>query len=170
MYRGDRYDEIFQITDPGIYILDFSNWDADSRIGATLTIDDELRFSTSSAGVPRDLSSSMIYWNNFWGPDPETRPTAVQSNADFGITYADDLTDPFAAVSVGQEEFTVVLPRHHPLAKKQNLSLSDLKDLPLVSLPSDSRTRRLIDGAASSLGFSLKHVVTVSLFAQLLGQ
>jgi len=80
MYRGDRYDEIFQITDPGIYILDFSNWDADSRIGATLTIDDEVRFSTSSAGVPRDLNSSMIYWNNFWGPDPETRPTAVQSN------------------------------------------------------------------------------------------
>jgi DNA-binding transcriptional LysR family regulator len=89
--------------------------------------------------------------------------------ADFGITYADDLTDPFAAVSVGQEEFTVVLPRHHPLAKKQNLSLSDLKDLPLVSLPSDSRTRRLIDGAASSLGFSLKHAVTVSQFATMLG-
>jgi DNA-binding transcriptional LysR family regulator len=89
--------------------------------------------------------------------------------ADFGITYADDLTDPFAAVSVGQEEFTVVLPRRHPLAKKQSLSLSDLKDLPLVSLPSDSRTRRLIDGAASSLGFSLKHVVTVSQFATMLG-
>jgi len=89
--------------------------------------------------------------------------------ADFGITYADDLTDPFAAVSVGQEEFTVVLPRRHPLAKKQSLSLSDLKDLPLVSLPSDSRTRRLIDGAASSLGFSLKHAVTVSQFATMLG-
>jgi len=89
--------------------------------------------------------------------------------ADFGITYADDLTDPFAAVSVGQEEFTVVLPRRHPLAKKQSLSLSDLKDLPLVSLPSDSRTRRLIDGAASSLGLSLKHVVTVSQFATMLG-
>src|SRR5215469_2062192 len=89
--------------------------------------------------------------------------------ADFGITYADDLADPFAAVSVGHEEFTVVLPRRHPLAKKQSLSLSDLKDLPLVSLPSDSRTRRLIDGAASSLGFSLKHAVTVSQFATMLG-
>ena len=89
--------------------------------------------------------------------------------ADFGITYADDLTHPFAAVSLGREEFTVVLPRRHPLAKKQSLSLSDLKDLPLVSLPSDSRTRRLIDGAASSLGFSLKHAVTVSQFATMLG-
>jgi len=57
----------------------------------------------------------------------------------------------------------------HPLAKKQSLSLSDLKDLPLISLPIASRTRRLIDGAASSLGFSLKHVVTVSQFATMLG-
>jgi DNA-binding transcriptional LysR family regulator len=89
--------------------------------------------------------------------------------ADFGITYADDLPDTFAAVSLGQEEFTVVLPRRHPLAKKQSLSLSDLKDLPLVSLPSNARTRRVIDAAASSIGLSLKHVVTVSQFVTMLG-
>jgi DNA-binding transcriptional LysR family regulator len=89
--------------------------------------------------------------------------------ADFGITYADDLPDAFAAVSLGREEFTVVLPRRHPLAKRQSLSLSDLKDLPLVSLPSDSRTRRVVDGAASSIGLSLNHVVTVSQFATMLG-
>ena len=89
--------------------------------------------------------------------------------ADFGITYADDLPESFAAVSLGQVEFTVVLPRRHPLAKKQSLSLSDLKDIPLVSLPSDARTRRVIDGAASSIGLSLKHVVTVSQFVTMLG-
>lgn len=89
--------------------------------------------------------------------------------ADFGITYADDLPDPFAAVSVGREEFIVVLPRRHVLAKRRNLSLLDLRDVPLVSLPSDSRTRRVIDGAASSAGLSLNHVVTVSQFATMLG-
>jgi DNA-binding transcriptional LysR family regulator len=89
--------------------------------------------------------------------------------ADFGITYLDDLPDPFMSVPLGSEEFTVVLPRHHELAKKKSLSLRDLKDAPLVSLPSDSRTRRVIDSAASSIGLTLNHVVTVSQFATMLG-
>jgi DNA-binding transcriptional LysR family regulator len=72
--------------------------------------------------------------------------------ADFGITYLDDLPDPFQSTLLGKEEFTVVLPRDHILAKKKSLTLTDLKDAPLVSLPSDSRTRRVIDSAASSLG------------------
>lgn len=89
--------------------------------------------------------------------------------ADFGITYLDDLPDPFLSVRVGSEGFTVVLPKKHDLAGKKTLSLSDLKDVPLVSLPSDSRTRRVIDGAASSVGLTLNHVVTVSQFATMLG-
>ena len=62
-----------------------------------------------------------------------------------------------------------MLPRDHELAKRKSLTLSDLKDAPLVSLPSDSRTRRVIDSAASSLGLTLNHVVTVSQFATMLG-
>ena len=89
--------------------------------------------------------------------------------ADFGITYPDDLPDPFISAPLGKEEFTVVLPRNHELAKKKTLTLSDLKDAPLVSLPSDSRTRRVIDSAASSIGLTLNHVVTVSQFATMLG-
>jgi DNA-binding transcriptional LysR family regulator len=89
--------------------------------------------------------------------------------ADFGITYLDDLPDPFLSVRVGREDFTVVLPKSHELARKRSLSLSDLKGVPLVSLPSDSRTRRVIDGAASSMGLTLNHVVTVSQFATMLG-
>jgi DNA-binding transcriptional LysR family regulator len=89
--------------------------------------------------------------------------------ADFGITYLDDLPDPFMAVPLGKEEFTVVLPRQHELSKRKSLSLSDLKVEPLISLPSDSRTRRVIDSAAASIGLSLNHVVTVSQFATMLG-
>src|SRR5215211_5981638 len=47
--------------------------------------------------------------------------------ADFGITYLDDLPDPFVSLRVGSEEFTVVLPKTHDLARKKTLSLSDLK-------------------------------------------
>jgi DNA-binding transcriptional LysR family regulator len=89
--------------------------------------------------------------------------------ADFGITYLEDLPDPFLSVRVGREDFTVVVPKNHELARKKTLSLSDLKDVPLVSLPSDSRTRRVIDGAASSAGLTLNHVATVSQFATMLG-
>jgi DNA-binding transcriptional LysR family regulator len=89
--------------------------------------------------------------------------------ADFGITYLDDLPDPFLSTPLGKEDFTVVLPRDHELARKKSLTLLDLKDAPLVALPSDSRTRRVIDSAASSLGLTLNHVVTVSQFATMLG-
>jgi DNA-binding transcriptional LysR family regulator len=89
--------------------------------------------------------------------------------ADFGVTYLDELPEPFAAINVGKESFTVVLPSRHALAARKSLSLSDLKGMPLVSLPRDSRTRRVIDGAASSEGLTLNHVVTVSQFATMLG-
>lgn len=89
--------------------------------------------------------------------------------ADFGITYLDDLPDPFLSTPLGKEEFRVVLRRDHELAKRKTLSLSDLKEMPFVSLPRDSRTRRVIDTAASSLGLSLNYVVTVSQFATMLG-
>jgi DNA-binding transcriptional LysR family regulator len=89
--------------------------------------------------------------------------------ADFGITYLDDLPDPFVSVRVGSEAFTVVLLKTHDLARKKTLTLFDLKGAPMVSLPSDSRTRRVIDGAASSMGLTLNHVVTVSQFATMLG-
>jgi DNA-binding transcriptional LysR family regulator len=89
--------------------------------------------------------------------------------ADFGITYLDSLPDPFTSIPLGREDFMVVLPRNHKLTRKKNLSLSDLKGAPLVSLPGDSRTRRLIDGAASAIGLTLNHVVTVSQFVTMLG-
>jgi DNA-binding transcriptional LysR family regulator len=78
--------------------------------------------------------------------------------ADFGITYLDELP-----------EFTVVLPRSHRLAAKASVALVDLRDQPLVSLPGDSRTRRLIDSTAASARLDLKHVVVVSLFTTMLG-
>src|SRR5262245_37255567 len=62
--------------------------------------------------------------------------------ADFGITYLDDLPDPFVSTLLGREEFAVVLPRNHPLAAKASLALVELRGQPLVSLPVDSRTRR----------------------------
>lgn len=85
--------------------------------------------------------------------------------ADLGITYVDDLPDNVAAIKLGVEAFKVVLPREHPLARHRTLALSALDDVPLVSLPNDSRTRRIIDAAAAAAGITLRHAATVTQFA-----
>src|SRR5262249_14676956 len=88
--------------------------------------------------------------------------------ADFGITYVDQLPDGIAKVTLGREVFNAALPHAHPLARKPRLRLTDLADEALVSLPHESVTRRIIDGAASAKGFTLHHVVTVTQFATMM--
>jgi len=56
-----------------------------------------------------------------------------------------------------------LLRRGHPLARKRQIEFRALKDIALVSLPVRSRTRRLIDAAATAAGFTLRHAVTVGL-------
>jgi DNA-binding transcriptional LysR family regulator len=87
--------------------------------------------------------------------------------ADFGLGYVADMPGPFTTESFGAEAFSVVLPAKHRLASKKAIELNALKDATLVSLPADSRTRRIIDGAAATAGFSFRHAVTVNQFATL---
>jgi DNA-binding transcriptional LysR family regulator len=90
--------------------------------------------------------------------------------ADLGITYVDDVPEFVTATRISREVFDVILSRAHPLSKtgRKGIGLADLVEFPLVSLPSDSRTRRIIDAAASTAGFSLHHVVTVTQFATMM--
>lgn len=89
--------------------------------------------------------------------------------ADFGVGYVADMPEPFVTERLGAETFCVVLPARHRLARSKEIELRALKGSGLVSLPTDSRTRRLIDGAAATAGFSFRHVVTVNQFATLYG-
>jgi DNA-binding transcriptional LysR family regulator len=90
--------------------------------------------------------------------------------ADLGLTYVDDVPDFIEAKRVSREVFDVILPRTHPLAKtsKRVVALSDLVPFPFVSLPYDSRTRRIVDGAASTAGHTLQHAATVTQFATMM--
>jgi len=91
--------------------------------------------------------------------------------ADLGATYVDDVPDFVEAKRVSREVFDVILPRGHPLiriTKRSSVTLSELANFALVSLPHDSRTRRTIDGAASSAGLTLRHVATVTQFATMM--
>jgi DNA-binding transcriptional LysR family regulator len=91
--------------------------------------------------------------------------------ADLGATYVDDLPDFVEAKRVSREVFDVILPRSHPLiksARRSSVTLTELVNFPLVSLPHESRTRRIIDGAASTAGHTLQHVATVTQFATMM--
>ena len=87
--------------------------------------------------------------------------------ADFGLGYVADMPEPFTTESLGTEAFYVVLPLRHRLARAKQIELKALKDATLVSLSTDSRTRRIIDGAAATVGFTFRHAVTVNQFATL---
>jgi DNA-binding transcriptional LysR family regulator len=91
--------------------------------------------------------------------------------ADLGVTYVDDVPDFVEAKRVSREVFEVILPRNHPLiktSKRSSVALAELVGFPLVSLPYESRTRRIIDGAASTAGPTLQHVATVTQFATMM--
>lgn len=88
--------------------------------------------------------------------------------ADFGITYLDQIPAAFATSPLEEEQFVALVPAEHPFAARSSLRLADLADTPLVSLPRDSRTRRLLDAVASAQGFHLNHVATVTQFATML--
>jgi len=87
--------------------------------------------------------------------------------ADFGVGYVADMPQPFVTQRLGVETFYAVLPARHRLARVKEIELKALKGAVLVSLPTDSRTRRLIDGAAATAGFSFRHPITVNQFATL---
>ena len=91
--------------------------------------------------------------------------------ADLGATYVDSVPDFVEAKRVSREVFDVLLPRGHPLtkiAKQSRITLTELVNFPLVSLPHESRTRRTIDGADSSAGLTLRHVATVTQFTTMM--
>lgn len=85
--------------------------------------------------------------------------------ADLGITYLDEVPKEFATIQLGTEGFHVVMPRKHPLATKKEIRIDDIADFNHVSLPKESHTRKLLDGAASLAGLSLHHAITVHQFA-----
>ena len=91
--------------------------------------------------------------------------------ADLGVTYVDDVPDFVEAKRMSREVFDVILPRAHPLAKtarRSSVTLAELAGFPLVSLPYESRTRRIVDGAAAMAGYALQHVATVTQFATMM--
>lgn len=81
---------------------------------------------------------------------------------DFGLSYIDDLPSGVTAEHLGEEYFYIALPKAHPLAALADVALTDLVDVPLVGLPQNALTRRIIDGTAAMQNIFLTYSVTVT--------
>jgi DNA-binding transcriptional LysR family regulator len=93
----------------------------------------------------------------------DVRDDVRSGRGDFRIGNLGDLPDQFVTESLGVRELWVVLRNDHPLARMRQIEFSGLKDVALVSFRPGAESRRLIDAAATSAGFALRHVVTVGL-------
>jgi DNA-binding transcriptional LysR family regulator len=89
--------------------------------------------------------------------------------ADFGIGYVDDAPKSFITENLGIETFHVVLPRDSALARRKTVELGAIAGAALVSFPVESRTRRIVDGAAAAAGISLQYSMTANRLATLHG-
>ena len=93
----------------------------------------------------------------------------IRSGAsDLGITYIDDMPESVRAVKLGRENFYLAFPKNHRLAIQKGVTLLDLKDENLISMPWNSRTRLSFESAASAIGIRLRYVATVNQFGTML--
>lgn len=83
---------------------------------------------------------------------------------DFGIAISIDLDEDLVSTELCGTAFYVLFRRDHPFLHRKRLSLSDLRDESLVSLPASSNLRWILDGAAALEGFRLKHAITVNTY------
>jgi len=61
--------------------------------------------------------------------------------ADLGLTYIDDVPAQFSCIALSREAFHIVMPKAHPLAAKASVTIEQLHNHPLVSLPREAQTR-----------------------------
>ena len=89
--------------------------------------------------------------------------------ADFGIGYVEDAPRSFVTEDLGVDTFHLVMRRDNALAQRTRIGLPALADVPLVSFPAESRTRRVVDRAAATAGLSFRYVTTTNRLPTLRG-
>jgi len=88
---------------------------------------------------------------------------------DFGIGHPVDQAPGITTESVMEEVFFAVLRYDHFLAEREILQVSDLKGMPLISMPPESGLRRAIDVAAADAGVDPIHSVVTNQYGSLFG-
>jgi DNA-binding transcriptional LysR family regulator len=88
--------------------------------------------------------------------------------ADFAIGYVDEAAQAFEVEAIANERFHVVMPKSHALARRTRIPVEALRDITMVSFARESRSRRIIDGAAARRGFALRYAMTTNRLPTLL--
>ena len=91
--------------------------------------------------------------------------------AEFGIGYIDLVPENLKSELLRPEPLYVVVPSTHALAtlRRQRIRLEELRDEMLISPPSNTFIRRLVDDAAANLGVTLNYGLIVERLASLIG-
>jgi len=87
--------------------------------------------------------------------------------ADFGIGNALGLAEGIVAEALVNEPCYVVMPKRHRLAALPAVSLKDIGDEPMISMPSHSGLRRTLDMAANDRGVVFNHSIITNQFGSL---
>jgi LysR family carnitine catabolism transcriptional activator len=87
--------------------------------------------------------------------------------ADFGIGNAMGLHGSMEVDSVTHESCYLVMPSGHRLRAKSIISLREISDEPMISMPTDSGLRRTVDIAANAQGVVLNHSIVTNQFGSL---
>lgn len=97
------------------------------------------------------------------GRQPDILEDVRNGTADFGIGYVNNLPETMEGVLLREEPLYVLIPHSHRLGakKRSKVRLAELRDERLISPPTDSYLRRLLDGAAAGGGYTLQYGVVV---------
>ena len=90
--------------------------------------------------------------------------------ADFAVNYLQDAPEGVSATPLGRGYFELVASRRSEIgaSRRTSIRFDELRDVPLISMPPESQTRRLLDATAAVRGIPLNHAVVVSQIPSLL--
>jgi DNA-binding transcriptional LysR family regulator len=85
-------------------------------------------------------------------------------SADFGLGDSADVGGHLELEALGKHGFRIALPNGHRLLRRKSVSLNDLAEERLVSMPTEAAARRTLDVAALAAGVILNSHFTVGQF------
>lgn len=80
----------------------------------------------------------------------------MENELDIGISFLPVKNEEIESIPLFTEELSLAVPSDHPLAMLEEINMSLLEDVPIVSLPKDYCLRRLIDKSCAEIGITLK--------------
>lgn len=86
----------------------------------------------------------------------------IQNEIDIALTHIPIENEQLTNIPLYNEEFYLVVPFDHHLAEREKVDFEDIKDIQLVLSPKNHNCRKLIDDAATSMGFVLKPIIELT--------